>query len=88
MKIRTIAVALLSTAAFAACGASEPSVGACTNFDTKRGVALDVKVVDCGAADATTKITAEARQRSECKFVSLQSGDRIYCAEPLTGTKQ
>jgi hypothetical protein len=88
MKIRTITAALLGTAALAACGASEPSVGACTNFDTKLGVELDVKVVDCGAADATTKITAEAKQRSECKFVSLQSGDTIFCAEPLTGTNQ
>jgi len=85
MRVRTIAAAALAAATLAACGAGEPAVGKCTNSDPNLGVELDVKVVDCGASEATTKITREAKARTDCDAISLQYGDKVFCAEPLKG---
>jgi hypothetical protein len=81
-----IAVAALAAAGLAGCAASgEPQVGKSTNMDLERGVELDVKVVDCGDSEATAKITKEAKARTDCAAISLQYGDKVFCAEPLKG---
>ena len=85
MKLPMFAVAALAAAAFAGCSLDEPGVGKCTNADFTSLVETDVKIVDCGANTATSKITREASNRADCKFMSLQTAGRVFCAEPLTG---
>jgi hypothetical protein len=85
MKLPMFAVAALAAASLAACGLDEPGVGKCTNADLTTLVETDVKVVDCGSVDATSKITREAKARTDCKFMSLQTAGRVFCAEPLPG---
>ena len=85
MKLPMFAVAALAAAAFAGCSLDEPGVGKCTNADFTTLVETDVKVVGCGSVDATSKITREASKPAECKFMSLQTAGRVFCAEPLPG---
>jgi hypothetical protein len=85
MKIPLFVVSALAALSFAACGLNEPAVGKCTNADFTTLIETDVKVVDCGSVDATSKITREASDRAECKFMSLQTAGRVFCAEPLAG---
>ena len=86
MKLPMFLVAALAAAAVAGgCSVDDPGVGQCTNADFSSLVETDVKIVDCGANTATSKITREASDRAECKFMSLQTAGRVFCAEPLTG---
>jgi hypothetical protein len=85
LKVPLFGVAALAAMSLAACGLNEPGVGKCTNAKLTMLVEADVKVVDCGSVDATSKITRETDTAAECKFMSLQTAGRVFCAEPLPG---
>jgi hypothetical protein len=62
---------------------TKPEVGACTTVDPKKAFTPIVRLVNCDAKDARSKIVKRARSADECKGGSIRGdGGEIWCIEP------
>ncbi len=80
LRLGCLAVPAVAAVALIGCGGSSAAeVGDCTTGDPAGSVQLDVMLVDCGDAEAKSKITKKAKT---CPEAEVEFEGENYCLEP------